>query len=114
MYVQVQHFKDYIPDAFPGGDNLILDAEVLLVDTKTGNPLPFGTLGVHKVCVYMCVSSTVCLGAYVYFAPCIPLDGPGKFFHCVSNEYSYLNISHTSIYKVYTKVSYSLLKCKKC
>jgi len=46
---QVSHFKDYIPSAFPGGDNLILDAEVLLVDTKTGNPLPFGTLGVHKV-----------------------------------------------------------------
>ena len=45
----MSHFKDHIPAAFPGGDSLILDAEVLLVDTNTGNPLPFGTLGVHKV-----------------------------------------------------------------
>lgn len=28
---------------------MILDAEVLLIDTKTSKPLPFGTLGVHKV-----------------------------------------------------------------
>nr|KAG5691524.1 hypothetical protein BaRGS_017737 [Batillaria attramentaria] len=44
----VAHFKDFIPKAFPTGNDLILDAEVLLVDTKTGQPLPFGTLGVHK------------------------------------------------------------------
>ena len=47
--LQVAHFKDYIPKAFPTSSDLILDAEVLLVDTATGNPLPFGTLGVHKV-----------------------------------------------------------------
>lgn len=46
---QVSHFKEYIPKAFPHGKDLILDAEVLMMDTKTGNPLPFGTLGVHKV-----------------------------------------------------------------
>ena len=46
---QVQHFKDFIPEAFPGGSDLILDSEVLLVDTKTSKPLPFGSLGVHKV-----------------------------------------------------------------
>lgn len=28
---------------------MILDSEVLLIDNKTGKPLPFGTLGVHKV-----------------------------------------------------------------
>ena len=28
---------------------MILDSEVLMVDVKTGDPLPFGTLGVHKV-----------------------------------------------------------------
>ena len=27
---------------------MILDAEVLMVDNKTGNPLPFGSLGIHK------------------------------------------------------------------
>lgn len=46
---QVAHFKDYIPQAFPGGHSMILDAEVLLIDTNTSKPLPFGTLGVHKV-----------------------------------------------------------------
>ena len=61
------HFKDYIPQAFPGGHSMILDSEVLLIDNKKGKPLPFGTLGVHKVlaqgqmckseCVHVCVLS---------------------------------------------------------
>ena len=41
-------FAEFIPKAFPDGSDLILDAEVLMVDNKTGDPLPFGTLGVHK------------------------------------------------------------------
>ncbi|KAH3741324.1 DNA ligase 3-like isoform X2 [Dreissena polymorpha] len=45
---KVSHFKEFIPKAFPSGDDLILDAEVLLIDTNTGNPLPFGSLGKHK------------------------------------------------------------------
>lgn len=49
MTFQVAHFKDYIPQAFPGGHSIILDAEVLLIDTQTSKPLPFGTLGIHKV-----------------------------------------------------------------
>ncbi|XP_067951592.1 DNA ligase 3-like [Watersipora subatra] len=59
MYLQVSHFKDYIPLAFPGGDSLILDSEVLLVDTKTSKPLPFGTLGVHKKAAF--TDAQVCL-----------------------------------------------------
>lgn len=46
---QVAHFKEFIPQAFAGGHSMILDAEVLLIDTNTSKPLPFGTLGVHKV-----------------------------------------------------------------
>lgn len=46
---QVNLFKDYIARAFPDGDDLILDSEVLMVDNETGQPLPFGTLGKHKV-----------------------------------------------------------------
>ncbi|KAK7600957.1 hypothetical protein V9T40_008398 [Parthenolecanium corni] len=45
---KVDHFKDYIKKAFPKGDDLILDCEVLMIDMSTGNPLPFGTLGIHK------------------------------------------------------------------
>lgn len=44
---KVNHFKDYIPQAFPHGQDLILDAEILMVD-NSGKPLPFGTLGIHK------------------------------------------------------------------
>ena len=49
---KVKHFKDYIPRAFPEADDLILDAEVLMIDNKTGEPLPFGTLGIHKAAGY--------------------------------------------------------------
>ena len=45
---KVSHFKEYIPQAFPQSEDLILDAEVLMVDVNTGNPLPFGSLGIHK------------------------------------------------------------------
>ena len=51
--LQVAHIKDYLPQACPHGDSMILDSEVLLVDLKTGDPLPFGTLGVHKVGVWL-------------------------------------------------------------
>ncbi|PIO67158.1 ATP-dependent DNA ligase domain protein [Teladorsagia circumcincta] len=44
----ISHLEKVIPKAFPDGLDLILDAEVLLVDNSTGKPLPFGTLGVHK------------------------------------------------------------------
>ncbi|XP_029643692.1 DNA ligase 3 [Octopus sinensis] len=56
---KVSHFKDFIPKAFPGGNNLILDAEVLLVDNATSTPLPFGTLGIHKKAAFK--DANVCL-----------------------------------------------------
>ena len=39
MAHKVKHFKDFIPKAFPNASNLILDAEVLLVDNKTGKKM---------------------------------------------------------------------------
>ncbi|KAK2828417.1 hypothetical protein Q5P01_019451 [Channa striata] len=64
---KVAHFKDYIPQAFPGGQSMILDAEVLLIDTKTSKPLPFGTLGVHKKAAFQ--DANVCLFVFdcIYF-----------------------------------------------
>ncbi|GLH15713.1 DNA ligase [Gryllus bimaculatus] len=56
---KVKEFKDYIPEAFPGGEDLILDSEILMIDTKTGQPLPFGTLGIHKKGEYK--DACVCL-----------------------------------------------------
>ncbi|XP_061660399.1 DNA ligase 3 [Syngnathoides biaculeatus] len=64
---KVAHFKDYIPQAFPGGHSMILDAEVLLIDTNTSKPLPFGTLGVHKKAAFQ--DANVCLFVFdcIYF-----------------------------------------------
>lgn len=45
---KIIHFKEYIPKAFPHGNDLILDSEILMIDAKSGKILPFGTLGVHK------------------------------------------------------------------
>jgi DNA ligase 3 len=46
---KTEHLKEFVPKCFPKADSLILDGEILLYDTKTKKPLPFGTLGVHKV-----------------------------------------------------------------
>lgn len=48
---KVAHLKEFIPKAFPNATQLILDGEVLLYDSKTKKPLPFGSLGVHKVLI---------------------------------------------------------------
>ena len=48
MAHKVKHFDEHIPKAFPSGTSLILDAEVLMLDVNTNQPLPFGTLGRHK------------------------------------------------------------------
>ena len=45
---KVASLKKYLPQAFPHGDELIVDSEILMVDTETGDLLPFGTLGKHK------------------------------------------------------------------
>lgn len=66
---KVEHFKEHIPKAFPSGDDLILDAEVLLVDTTTGKPLPFGTLGVHKKAQF--TDAKVCLFVF----DCLHING---------------------------------------
>ncbi|XP_077152523.1 DNA ligase 3 [Ranitomeya variabilis] len=73
---KVAHFKDYIPKAFPGGNSMILDSEVLLIDTNTGKPLPFGTLGVHKKAAFQ--DANVCLFVFdcIYFNGVSLMDRP--------------------------------------
>ncbi|XP_068124700.1 DNA ligase 3 isoform X2 [Hyperolius riggenbachi] len=73
---KVAHFKDYIPKAFPGGNTMILDSEVLLIDTNTGKPLPFGTLGVHKKAAFK--DASVCLFVFdcIYFNGVSLMDRP--------------------------------------
>ncbi|XP_008846376.1 DNA ligase 3 isoform X2 [Nannospalax galili] len=82
---KVAHFKDYIPQAFPGGHSMILDSEVLLIDNNTGKPLPFGTLGVHKKAAFQ--DANVCLFVFdcIYFNDVSLMDRPlcerRKFLH---------------------------------
>ncbi|NWI70488.1 DNLI3 ligase, partial [Todus mexicanus] len=82
---KVAHFKDFIPQAFPGGQSMILDSEVLLIDNRTGKPLPFGTLGVHKKAAFQ--DANVCLFVFdcIYFNDVSLMDRPlcerRKFLH---------------------------------
>ncbi|VDN12143.1 unnamed protein product [Dibothriocephalus latus] len=64
---KVEHLKEFIPKAFPSANDLIIDSEVLLLDTQTKRPLPFGTLGVHKRTAFK--DATVCLFVFdcLYF-----------------------------------------------
>ncbi|XP_053187883.1 DNA ligase 3 [Scomber japonicus] len=82
---KVVHFKEFIPQAFPGGHSMILDAEVLLIDTNTSKPLPFGTLGVHKKAAFQ--DAKVCLFVFdcIYFNGVSLMERPlcerRKFLH---------------------------------
>ncbi|XP_017846781.1 DNA ligase 3 [Drosophila busckii] len=56
---KIKDLKDYIPRAFPDAGDMILDSEIILVDTDTGALLPFGTLGAHKKQTY--ANASICL-----------------------------------------------------
>lgn len=45
---KISKLKEYLPKAFPNANDIILDSEIIMVDTNTGSLLPFGTLGKHK------------------------------------------------------------------
>ncbi|XP_049870943.1 DNA ligase 3 [Pectinophora gossypiella] len=76
MAHKVSHFRDYLPQAFPKGVDMILDAEVLMVDVNTGKPLPFGTLGIHKQSEFK--DAQVCLFVFdcLYYNGKVLIDMP--------------------------------------
>ncbi|QRY18890.1 ORF-20 [Teiidae poxvirus 1] len=59
---KVAELEDLISSAFPSADDIILDGEIILVDQKTNNPLPFGSLGVNKKQTY----TDVCICVFVF------------------------------------------------
>lgn len=67
---KIKAFKEFVPQAFPNVQDLILDAEVIMVDTTTGDMLPFGTLGIHKKNAYAGEAQN-CL----FIFDCLFLDG---------------------------------------
>lgn len=75
---KVNHFKHYLPQAFPEGEDLILDAEVLMIDVNSGKPLPFGSLGIHKQSEFK--DASVCLFVFdcLYYNGKVLLDVPIK------------------------------------
>lgn len=75
---KVSHFKDYLPKAFPEAVDMILDAEVLMVDVNSGKPLPFGTLGRHKQSAFK--DAQVCLYVFdcLYYNGKVLIDVPIK------------------------------------
>lgn len=63
--------KPFISKAFPGYRDLVLDGEIVLM-SKNNQPLPFGSLGVHKRTKYS--DATVCFCVF----DCLYLDGDLK------------------------------------
>ncbi|CAH8560694.1 unnamed protein product [Dicrocoelium dendriticum] len=66
---RVSHVEPYIPDAFKLTKQLVIDCEILLLDTKTGKPLPFSSLGVHKRTKFE--DASVC----IFVFDCLYLNG---------------------------------------
>uniref|UniRef100_A0A3P8SRD8 DNA ligase n=1 Tax=Amphiprion percula TaxID=161767 RepID=A0A3P8SRD8_AMPPE len=98
---KVAHFKNYIPQAFPGGHSMILDAEVLLIDTKTSKPLPFGTLGVHKKAAFQ--DANVCLFVF----DCIYFNGVSLMERPLSERRKFL---HDNMVEVPNRILFSEMK----
>ncbi|XP_062341301.1 DNA ligase 3 [Osmerus eperlanus] len=82
---KVAHFKEFIPQAFVGGHSMILDTEVLLIDTNTSKPLPFGTLGVHKKAAFQ--DAKVCLFVF----DCIYFNGVSLMERPLNERRKFLN-----------------------
>ncbi|XP_059207333.1 DNA ligase 3 isoform X1 [Centropristis striata] len=98
---KVAHFKEYIPQAFPGGHSMILDAEVLLIDTNTSKPLPFGTLGVHKKAAFQ--DAKVCLFVF----DCIYFNGVSLMERPLSERRKFL---HDNMVEVTNRILFSEMK----
>ncbi|XP_008331223.1 DNA ligase 3 [Cynoglossus semilaevis] len=98
---KVAHFKDFIPQAFPGGHSIILDAEVLLIDTKTSKPLPFGTLGVHKKAAFQ--DANVCLFVF----DCIFFNGVSLMERPLCERRKFL---HDNMVEVPNRILFSEMK----
>ena len=62
----------------PGAKSFILDSEILMVDTTTGRPLPFGSLGKHKRAEFANASPCLFVFDVLYFNGVSLLNRPLK------------------------------------
>jgi DNA ligase-3 len=68
MEYKVKEVEPYISQSIKQSvQKVILDGEILLIDTKTGQPLPFGTLGKHKKDHYANANVSVFMFDILYY-----------------------------------------------
>ena len=103
---KIAKLKDFLPKAFPHGDDLILDSEILMVDTKTGDLLPFGTLGKHKK--EQCTTSETCL----FIFDCLYFNGEDLTKKPMKERRKFLEDNLTVIKNHIQLSEYRLLKSK--
>nr|WCB86881.1 CPPV070 DNA ligase [Cooks petrelpox virus] len=73
---KVADFEELLDKAFPSAKNMILDGEIILIDTKTNQLLPFGTLGINKKNMYD--NACVCIFIFdcLYLNDTVLIDKP--------------------------------------
>lgn len=64
---KIKNVKADVQLSCPGATSFILDAEILMVDTMTGKPLPFGSLGKHKRAEFKNASPCLFVFDILYF-----------------------------------------------
>ncbi|TPP65437.1 DNA ligase [Fasciola gigantica] len=88
---KVSHVQPYIPQAFTQAKDLIIDCEILLLDTLTNKPLPFGSLGVHRRTAFQ--DATVCIFAF----DCLYINGEGLIDKPISERRKVLENNFTQV-----------------
>lgn len=103
---KVAKLKEYLPKAFPHGNDLIVDSEILMVDTETGDLLPFGTLGKHKK--EKCSTAETCL----FIFDCLFFNGEDLTKKPMKERRQFLEDNLTVIKNHVQLSEYKLLKTK--
>lgn len=103
---KVRDIEKFLPKAFPHGNDLIIDSEILMVDTKTDALLPFGTLGKHKK--DNCSSAVTCL----FIFDCLLFNGEDLTKKTMKERRKFLEDNITPIKHHIQLSEYKILKTK--
>jgi DNA ligase 3 len=106
LHHKVSALIDFLPQAFPHGNDLILDSEILMVDKNSGELLPFGTLGKHKKEEHS--SAVSCL----FIFDCLLFNGEDLTQKTMKERRKFLEDNLTEIKNHVQLSEYKLLKTK--
>ncbi|ELR11572.1 ATPdependent DNA ligase domain containing protein, partial [Acanthamoeba castellanii str. Neff] len=100
---KVAAVRDYITESTEA-ESIILDGEILLMDTKTSKPLPFGSLAIHKKNDFQ--DATVCLFLFdiLYVDGKVVMNEPLKKRRQILEE-SVTSIPHRIEFSEYKEIS---------